>query len=300
VRDARSGVSSCEMAAGRTMVRRLASGAAAPSAVRLNFKDVPAQTRTSEPPLLILHGLFGSSSNFRSIATKLSSSRRVILPDLRNHGASEWADDASLGAMANDVIALCDELGLSEVSLCGHSLGGKVAMLTALVHAERVSRLCVVDIAPVEYTMAGNRNILEVMAALPAQSLASRKVADAALLSAAASAHDDNDALKSPFVRQFLLQSLIPEECKWRINVLALLEGYNSLRGFPAPQDSSSLVPTLFIGGERGGMLEHSHWGSCTTFFPEARLEMMPTSHFVHAEKPEEFTQLVGPFFSRE
>ena len=77
-------------------------------------------------PLVLLHGLFGSSTNFSSVARKLNESRAVLLPDLRNHGASPWSDDCSFESMADDIIRVLDSEDADRAILCGHSLGGKV------------------------------------------------------------------------------------------------------------------------------------------------------------------------------
>jgi hypothetical protein len=89
-------------------------------------KAPPANT-APPPPLVLLHGLFGSSSNFGSLAKRLASTRQVLVPDLRNHGASPWHEDCSIEAMAQDVLRLLDAAGAERGVLCGHSLGGKVA-----------------------------------------------------------------------------------------------------------------------------------------------------------------------------
>ena len=218
----------------------------------------------------------------------------VLLADLRNHGASPWDADASLSAMADDVAALISSLGAPAVSLCGHSLGGKVAMLVALRRPELVARLCVVDIAPVAYEMGGNRAILDALLALPDEALASRAAADAAL--AAAAAAPQAEALGNQFIRQFLLQNLVPDERRWRLNLRALRDGYDALRGFPDAGAPAAGLPTLFIGGERDGMLGEEHRDACVAHFPDARLEMLPVGHFVHSEAPGPFVELVDGF----
>ena len=244
-----------------------------------------------------MHGLFGFGSNFQSVGRKLSARRDVLLADLRNHGSSPWHDDASLMAMADDVEALLEGLGTS-VALCGHSLGGKVAMLTALRRPDLVSRLCVVDIAPVRYDMDGNRSIIELILQLPEAALGSRADADKALAAAAPPAPAPGSALGNPFVRQFLLQNLQPEQRSWRLNLRALLEGYDELRGFPAAAGAAAPdLPALFIGGEKdGAMLGPEHLEPIRAFFPAARLEMVPTGHFVHSENPGAFFDLVDSF----
>ena len=263
--------------------------------LHLNHKVYPGPAETKEPPLLILHGLFGSASNFRGPAQQLSKQREVVLADLRNHGASPWDDDVSFSAAADDVAELVESLGVPSANLVGHSLGGKVAMLVALRRPDLVERLCVVDIAPVQYAMAGNRGIIEALLALPAEVLGSRAEADAAM---AAAASGPSDPLNIPFVRQFLLQNLVPDQRSWRLNLRALLAGYEELRGFPQAEAAVPEMAALFIGGERDGMLGRQHWHACEALFPQARLEMVPTGHWVHAEAPALFVQLVDRFCS--
>ena len=103
------------------------------------------------PPLLILHGLFGSGGNWRSVARALSTSHRVISVDLRNHGGSPWVETMSYLQMADDVRALIEWEQLHLPAVMGHSMGGKTAMALALLYPELLSRLIVVDIAPVCY-----------------------------------------------------------------------------------------------------------------------------------------------------
>ena len=130
------------------------------SSVALNYRivepsraaeDVQSSAAEDAPPLVLLHGLFGSSSNFTTVGRRCADStgRRVILPDLRNHGASPWAGDCSFEAMAQDLVDMLDKVGVSTVCLCGHSLGGKVVMVTSLLHPDRIEGVVCVDIAPV-------------------------------------------------------------------------------------------------------------------------------------------------------
>ena len=102
----------------------------------------------SGPPLVILHGLFGSQRNWQSMAEWLASHYRVFACDLRNHGDSPWAPSMRFEEMADDLEALIEEKGLAPATVLGHSVGGKTAMLTALRHPDVVDALIVVDIAP--------------------------------------------------------------------------------------------------------------------------------------------------------
>ncbi len=111
-----------------------------------------AYTETGEgPPLVILHGLFGSSRNWASVARRLGETHRVFALDLRNHGASPWAETMDYGEMADDVRAFLARHGLAGATVMGHSMGGKTAMRLALEHGRDVGRLIVVDFAPVAY-----------------------------------------------------------------------------------------------------------------------------------------------------
>src|SRR5438128_10327365 len=84
------------------------------------------------PPLLVLHGLFGSGRNWASIAQRLAAHHRVVTLDLRNHGASPWANTMDYDAMAEDVRATLRGREYSRCALLGHSMGGKIAMIAAL------------------------------------------------------------------------------------------------------------------------------------------------------------------------
>src|SRR5512132_68744 len=103
------------------------------------------------PPIVILHGLFGSAQNWHLMAERLAQSYRVFACDLRNHGGSPWADSMTFPEMADDLEALIDEKNLAPAIVLGHSVGGKTAMLVALKHPDLIDALIVVDIAPVSY-----------------------------------------------------------------------------------------------------------------------------------------------------
>src|SRR5437763_8702304 len=110
--------------------------------------ELAADEFGSGPPLAILHGLFGSGRNWRSVAQHLAALHRVLTFDLRNHGASPWADGMSYGEMVEDLRVSLRARGIGRAALLGHSMGGKVAMLMALLHSGLVDRLVLVDIAP--------------------------------------------------------------------------------------------------------------------------------------------------------
>lgn len=125
------------------------------SSVALNCRAIePAGQAPDRLPLVLVHGLFGSSSNFRQVARLCSQrlSTRVLLPDLRNHGSSPWSNDCSFESMASDLMFVLDREHISRAWLCGHSLGGKAVMAASLMHPDRVAGMLSVDIAPAEYS----------------------------------------------------------------------------------------------------------------------------------------------------
>src|SRR5204863_160474 len=195
------------------------------------------------PPLAILHGLFGSGRNWTSIAQGLAPQHRVIALDLRNHGASPWAETVGCGEMAEDVRASLRARGYEHYALLGHSMGGKVAMMAALQHPEMVERLIVADIAPVSYPM---RHLCEVeaMRRLDLTGIQRRSQADVALAAAIPDAAE----------RAFLLQNLIFNNggARWRLNLEAIEQGMPALVEFPAiPAGRTYDGPALFLAGGR-------------------------------------------------
>lgn len=234
-------------------------------------------------PLLIAHGLFGSGRNWGVIAKRLSDTRRVIALDLRNHGASPWQDNHSYSALAEDLSEVIATIG-GPVDMLGHSMGGKAAMVAAILGAN-IRRLIVADIAPVAYGHT-KQHLIDAMQALPLDQLSSRARAEQAL----------SDQIEDPTVRSFLLQSLNLQDQTWRLNLPALRTYMADIIGFPEVS-GQFVAHTLFLTGANSDYLRPEHRPVIKSLFPKAHFAKIPNAgHWLHAERPREFEAVVRVF----
>ncbi|WP_372781063.1 alpha/beta fold hydrolase [Litorivivens sp.] len=240
--------------------------------------------------VFLLHGLFGSASNLTQLANAIEGRFRVYRIDLRNHGESFHFDTMSLSEMADDVRRLADAENVEKLALVGHSLGGKVAMQFALSNPERVSHLVVADIAPVAYKPHHNET-LAALRAIDLRALKSRGEADGVLAKVESELG----------VRQFLLKNLARTDSgswRWKLNLEAIAHCYDDL--CQAPEGPGFDGETLFIKGELSAYIQDKHRGDIFRLFPRAELEVISeTGHWLHAEKPEAFNDLVARFLDR-
>lgn len=235
-------------------------------------------------PIVILHGLFGSSDNWLTQSKLLSSRYRVLSLDLRNHGQSPHSDEFDYPTMVKDLLEFFDEHGLQDTVVIGHSMGGKVAMNFAVAHPDRLSKLVVVDISPKAYDLE-HYTIMDGLKAINIDSMKSRNDADAALATFVPEAD----------IRQFLLKNLQrrPEGgFRWKLNLPAIDRNLRKI-GFDLQYDGAFEKPTLFVRGARSKYVLDEDMTRIRQFFPAAELRTLATGHWVQAEKPEEFVQVV-------
>jgi pimeloyl-ACP methyl ester carboxylesterase len=255
----------------------------------LFFQDYPGPP--DAVPLAVLHGLFGSSTNWRGAARRLGTRRRVLAMDMRNHGRSFNDGEMSYPVMARDVLDTLDGQGIDRADLLGHSMGGKAAMACALEHPDRIDRLIVVDIAPVVYTHT-QLPLVEAMMELDLAPLRSRRRADEAL---AVSVGDEA-------VRRFLLQSLEQGEdgYRWRLNLPALKRAMGDLVGFPDLDGRAYDEPTLFLYGADSDYVKDDYRPRIERYFPNAEYRAIANAgHWVHVDQPAALIEAVEAFLSR-
>lgn len=246
-------------------------------------------TLNQNPPLVLLHGLFGSGDNWGTVAKHFSQQYQVISVDLRNHGKSPHSDSQTYVDMANDLLELCDRLNLARIHLLGHSLGGKTAMQFATHYPDRLEKLIVVDMAirtyPDSYT-----HMIDAMLAVDLSTMQSRSDVDKALIS----------SIPHTMVRQFLLMNLIRTENKlaWRINLAALRNNYPHMIKAIC-ENAHYEKPSLFIRGERSDYVTDTDINHLKTHFINAEFASLPTNHWVHAEQPQAFIEVVQNYLAK-
>lgn len=247
----------------------------------------------SGQPVAILHGLFGSARNWATIAQRLAAHHRVIALDLRNHGASSWAETMDYAGMAEDVRAAMAARGHRRFAVLGHSMGGKAAMVLALLNPGAVDRLVVVDIAPIALP-APFFGWIRAMRALDLAAIGRRADANRALTPAIPGADE----------RAFLLQSLVFDDGRprWQLNLAALEAALPTIAGFPRfPASTRYEGPALFIAGAKSDLLTSDAEPAIRTLFPRASLQRVADAgHWVHIEQPAAFLRLVEPFLAAD
>lgn len=252
--------------------------------VKLQFNEYG----TDGPPLIVLHGLFGSARNWAGHARSLSDTHHVYALDLRNHGSSERAATMTYAEMAEDVAGFIAEQGISSPIVMGHSMGGKVAMQLALSDPDSVSALIVVDIAPVSY----GHDMLDYIAAMQALDLSGEQ--------RRAELEDElRDRIDDPGISAFLMTNLerANDGFQWRINLTAISAGMSAITAFTPPPGAVYGGPTVFIAGSASSYIRDDYRDRIMELFPKSRtVTIKDANHWVHADRPEAFLKTVNAF----
>ncbi|MFK8163244.1 MAG: alpha/beta fold hydrolase [Lewinella sp.] len=248
-----------------------------------------AKTFGNGPALVILHGLFGMLDNWQTLARKWADTHHVVLLDLRNHGRSFHTDEMNYVVMAEDVAATLESMNIDECVLLGHSMGGKVAMQTALTYPDLVQQLIVVDIAPRRYH-PGHHSVFAALNALDPATIPDRKAA----------AEEMSIHLADPGVQLFLLKNLARNPAggfRWRMNLPAISAAYDQLIGPVGQMGDEYAGPALFIRGAKSGYVQDEDLELIQILFPKAMLETVSgAGHWVHAEQPGALLAVVNRF----
>jgi 2-succinyl-6-hydroxy-2,4-cyclohexadiene-1-carboxylate synthase len=243
-------------------------------------------------PLLLLHGFTGSAAEWYDLVPALASGRRVIMPDLVGHGASEAPADPACYTMERcvaDLLAVLDQLELAQVDLLGYSMGGRVALHLAVAAPERINRLILESASP------GIADDAE---------RAARAAADDALADRIEAAGLEWFVEHWAAIPLFASQARLPEPVRAAQRERRLAQRAhglaNSLRGMGAGRQASLWerlsdidLPTLIISGEFD--IKYLTIGNqMAEMMPRARHVVIPNAgHTVHLEQPQAFNEIV-------
>ncbi len=240
-------------------------------------------------PLVILHGLFGSSDNWLSIAKTLSEHYKVYLVDQRNHGQSPHDSEFNYAVLAEDLNTFLKDNNIENPLIIGHSMGGKAAMEFAVRYPQKWEKLIVVDIAPKAYKVHHDQ-ILDGLNALNLATLTSRNEADEQL----------SKWVPEMGVRQFLLKNLARDNSGfvWKINLPIITQNIEII-GHGLSKRLEVEKPVLFIRGENSHYIKDEDFELIAQYFPSAKISTIANAgHWVHAEQPDEFISVVQNFIN--
>jgi esterase len=251
----------------------------------------------SGPSLVILHGLFGSSDNWVTIAKNISHKFTVYLPDQRNHGKSHHSQIHDYDSLGQDIFEFTEDLNIKKIFLAGHSMGGKVAVNFAVRWPEKINSLIVIDISPfraadkVNIIHNEHRHILEILMSFDMARVHSRAEAEKILCT----------RISSEKTRGFLLKNLqrnADNAFSWKMNVEALYNNFeNIISGLPDPSTETEQIsgfPVTFVKGENSDYLADNEFKKIQTIFPVAEIVTVANAgHWIHSERPDAIEQIL-------
>ncbi len=238
-------------------------------------------------PLIILHGVFGSSDNWVTVGKKLAEHFEVFIPDLRNHGDSFHSDTFSYEVMANDLLDFIHQHKIERPLIIGHSMGGKAAMKFGVLHPDQFDKMVIVDIGPKAYTIRHDK-ILEALNSIAIDKVKSRQEADELMKS----------YIQEPAIRQFLLKNLKRkgDGYAWKLNLPVISQHIDKI-GEGMEERRYTDKPFLFIRGGKSDYILDQDSISIVSLFPNANIVTIENAgHWVHAERPDEFIEAVMKF----
>jgi Predicted hydrolases or acyltransferases (alpha/beta hydrolase superfamily) len=249
------------------------------------------------PPLIILHGLYGSSDNWVTIAKKLSDSFTVYLPDQRNHGQSPHSQIHDYDSMRDDLFELAGNLNLKKFFLAGHSMGGKTAISFALKWPEMLNGLLIADISP--FTNETGRQsiysqhftILNAILSFDLHKISTRREAGNVLL----------EKIPSEKVRELILKNLqrtADNNFAWKLNAPSLLKNLDKImEGVERQTDYSQQItgfPVIFLKGGDSDYIPTVDFRDIRNVFPAAEIIEIPgAGHWIHVDKPDEVVKYI-------
>ncbi len=251
-------------------------------------------------PLVIVHGLYGSSDNWINIGKRLAEKHTVYMIDQRNHGHSPFDTSHTFNDMRNDLNEFFEKHNIEKATLLGHSMGGKVAMWFAFDYPEKIEKLVIADIAPKDYLLLKedsqfylHQNILLAMQEIDFTKIKSRTEVDDFM----AQKIDDER------IRQFLLKNVAMDKTrnqfKWRVNAPVLYDHLDEIvsgvnRNWLDERIPIMSYPVIFIRGMKSKYILPEDEILIREVYPDSRIIDIPDAgHWLHAEQPQLFMDAV-------
>lgn len=230
-------------------------------------------------PFIIIHGFLGMSDNWKTLGLQFAQlGFQIHLLDMRNHGKSFHSDEFNYEIMVEDVKAYIDFHNLQNITLLGHSMGGKIAMLFATIYPEIVEKLIIADIGP-KYYAPHHQIILTALNAVDFSKKPNRSEVDEII----------SKYISDFGTKQFLLKNVYwktPEELGFRFNLPVFNEKISEI-GTALPFENHFDKPVLFLRGDKSDYILDADFETILHHFPLAIIKTIPNAgHWLHAENP--------------
>lgn len=226
--------------------------------------------------------------NWISLAKLFSKKNEVHVIDQRNHGQSFHSDSWTYQDMVSDLEKYIKTHQLGKVNLLGHSMGGKTVMCFASMNPSLVNKIIIADIAPRKYPIL-HQTILDAISNLDFEEIHSRKQADENLAK----------SISDFSVRQFLLKNLYWKEkgkLDFRFNTDTIRNNIKNV-GVALPTVAYFDGPALFLDGSKSDYIKPEDEDDISLHFPNYEIEEIANAgHWLHAEQPKIFYNLVSEF----
>ncbi len=260
--------------------------------MKLFYRKIEAQCRVEEAKedLIIIHGLFGMSDNWLKIGKELSVDRKIIIPDLRNHGRSPHSSEFSIPILSKDLIELIENENCVNPILLGHSLGGRIVADIAFNYSKIISKVIIADMNLGEIKLrAEHESLFFLMKNAPLSNMKSIGEIDKFL----------SIYVKSERIKMFILKNIHKNTegiFDWKLNFPVLMGKFNQM--MPKIDGEEKFTkPSLIIRGEKSDYVSDIAFKHIQEHFTDIRLKTISNaSHWLHVDNPSQFINILKTF----